>query len=218
MTCRFYQSPLGWTCINEHYSGPLDQNNIGYGSTPEEAEHDLNIRTGEQLQASHSKTFIIIASILAVAILVFALDCHGEDIPDAPSPMTHPITLQQITGIPKLQRETVAQRAVDYSFWFGVVAVHALDWTSTQQCLRRPYTQCHENQLPVALVSNKAGFALFKAGVAFAAIEGQRYLERHGHHRIAYASQSIHIGMVLAQDVSNYRLAAHDPRYEGGAR
>jgi hypothetical protein len=156
-----------------------------------------------------------VVMVLVVAFFFGAIVGRCEDLPDAPAPIVHSATIQQLTGIPRLQHETTAERAADYSLWFGVLAVHTLDWTSTQQCLRRPYAQCHEGQLPVALVSNKAGFALFKAGIAFGAIEGQRYLERHGHRRLAYAAQSVHIGVVLAQDVYNYRLSAHDPRYEG---
>ncbi len=169
----------------------------------------------DKTAANGGKVRLASVALFFALLFVGAIAAHCEDLPDAPMPEVHPATLQQITGIPKVQHETVAQKTADYSLWFGVLAVHTLDWTSTQQCLRRPAAQCHETKLPVALVESKVGFAFFKAGIAFGAIEGQRYLERHGHRRLAYLGQSIHIGLVLKTDIKNYQLSAHDPRYEG---
>jgi hypothetical protein len=34
-------------------------------------------------------------------------------------------------------------RPIDWSLAGSVVAVRALDWASTEECLRRPWQQCH---------------------------------------------------------------------------
>jgi hypothetical protein len=38
------------------------------------------------------------------------------------------------------------------------MATRALDWTSTEECLRRPWQQSHEGELPTILVKNKTVF------------------------------------------------------------
>jgi hypothetical protein len=50
---------------------------------------------------------------------------------------------------------------VDWSLAGSVVATRALDWTSTERCLRRPFQHCREGELPTGLVKNEAGFAAY---------------------------------------------------------
>jgi hypothetical protein len=40
--------------------------------------------------------------------------------------------------------------AVDWSLAGSVVVARTLDWTSTEECLRRPWQECHEGELPTA--------------------------------------------------------------------
>ena len=54
--------------------------------------------------------------------------------------------------------------SVPHRFW--LVSARTLDWTSTEECLRRPWQQYHEVELPTALVKRKVGFAAFEAGVS----------------------------------------------------
>ena len=89
---------------------------------------------------------------------------------------------------------------------FGVVASHALDWSSTEQCARRPYKQCHESELPEGLVHRKIGLAAFEGAEAAVEIWGQHKLERK-HRKLAYIAQSVNIGFLLKTDVHNYALA-----------
>jgi hypothetical protein len=46
-----------------------------------------------------------------------------------------------------------------------------LDWTSTEECLRRSW--CREGELPTALVKSKVGFAAFEAGTSGLSILAQ---------------------------------------------
>jgi hypothetical protein len=49
------------------------------------------------------------------------------------------------------------RRKVDRSLTRPVVAARALDWTSTEERLRRPWQQCHADELPTARAKNNAG-------------------------------------------------------------
>jgi hypothetical protein len=53
---------------------------------------------------------------------------------------------------------------VDWSLAGSVVVARALDWTSTEECLRHPW--CREGELPTGLVKNEGGFAAYEAGSA----------------------------------------------------
>lgn len=73
----------------------------------------------------------------------------------------------------------------------GIVAGRALDWASTEQCIRRPYAQCHEGSLPNALVHNKIGFAAYETVSAAGLIYAQYRLTLMGHRRIARTLQFV---------------------------
>jgi hypothetical protein len=96
---------------------------------------------------------------------------------------------------------------VDWSLAGSVVAARALDWTSTEDCLRRPWQQCHEAELPTGLVKNKAGFAAYEAGVSALSILAQYEMIRHGHRRLARLGQAIDVSSIAYTLVSNYRIA-----------
>jgi hypothetical protein len=95
--------------------------------------------------------------------------------------------------------------AVDWSLAGSLVVARALDWTSTEECLRRPWQQCHEAELPAALVKNKPGFAAFEAGVSALSVLAQYEMTRHGHRRLARLGQSIDVGAVGYSVLHNYR-------------
>jgi hypothetical protein len=56
--------------------------------------------------------------------------------------------------------------AVDWSLAGSVMMARALDSTSTEESLRRPWQQRHEGELPAALVKSNTGFAACEAGVS----------------------------------------------------
>jgi hypothetical protein len=96
--------------------------------------------------------------------------------------------------------------ATDYALAAGVFVARAGDWASTEECLRRPYAQCHEVELPNALVHSKAGFAAFSFGVSAASFVFQYELTKHGHRTIARVFTAAHIGMASATVIHNYQL------------
>jgi hypothetical protein len=53
------------------------------------------------------------------------------------------------------------------------VVVRPLDFTSTEECLRRLWQQCHEGEPPSALVHNKVVFAAYEVGVSVVSILAQ---------------------------------------------
>jgi hypothetical protein len=59
-------------------------------------------------------------------------------------------------------------------------ASRALEWTSTEESLRRLW-QRHEAELPTALVQSKVGFAAFEAGLSGLSILAEYEMTRHGH-------------------------------------
>jgi hypothetical protein len=93
---------------------------------------------------------------------------------------------------------------VDWSLAGSLVASRALDWTSTEGCLRRP--GCHEAELPSALVKNKVGFAAFEAGVSGLSILAQYEMTRHGHRRLARWGQGIDVGSIGYAVLHNYKM------------
>jgi hypothetical protein len=96
---------------------------------------------------------------------------------------------------------------VDWSLAGSVVATRALDWTSTEECLRRPWKQCHEGELPSTLVKNRAGFAAYEAAVSAFSILAQYEMTRHGHRRVARLGQGVDVGFIGYTVMHNYRMA-----------
>jgi hypothetical protein len=84
--------------------------------------------------------------------------------------------------------------AVDWSLAGSVVVTRALDWTSTEECLRCPW--CREAELATVLVKNKVGFAAFEAGVSGLSILAQCEMTRRGHRRLARLGRSIEVGSI----------------------
>jgi hypothetical protein len=93
--------------------------------------------------------------------------------------------------------------AVDWSLARSVVIARTLEWTSTEECLRRPW--CREAELPTVLVKNKVGFASFEAVVSGFSILAQYEITRHGHKRLARLGQSIDLGAIGYSVLHNYR-------------
>jgi hypothetical protein len=92
---------------------------------------------------------------------------------------------------------------VDWSLAGSVVIARALDWTSTEECLRRPW--CREAELPTVLVKNKVGFAAFEAVASGFSVLAQYEITRHGHKRLARLGQSIDLGAIGYSVLHNYR-------------
>jgi hypothetical protein len=78
------------------------------------------------------------------------------------SPVRASPTLSLLPNAPTVA--PIKLRIIDWTLAGSVVAVRALDWASTGECLRPPWQQCHEGEMPTALVKNKVGFAADEAG------------------------------------------------------
>jgi hypothetical protein len=84
--------------------------------------------------------------------------------------------------------------AVDWSLAGSVVVARTLDWTSSEECLRRRW--CRETELPTILVKNKVGFAAFEARVSGLSILAQYEMNRRGHRRLARLGQGVDVGSI----------------------
>jgi hypothetical protein len=62
--------------------------------------------------------------------------------------------------------------------------------------LRRPWQQCHGDELPTTLVKNKVAFAGFEAGVSALSILAQYEMIRHARRKLAWLGQAIDVGFV----------------------
>jgi len=132
----------------------------------------------------------LIASLFALAL--FGVNAHADSLPSAPAPVS---ANRPLFG------------ALDYSLAATLVAERALDFASTSECLRRAASQCHEVELPTALVRNKAAFATFEVGTASLSLFEQYYLTRHGHRKMARVIQGANAGFMGFVVSHNYKLA-----------
>ena len=75
---------------------------------------------------------------------------------------------------------------IDNSLFGGLIATHAADWASTEQCLRTSQEQekagfvglCHEGLLPTALVESKVGLGAYEATTAGLEVYSQYVLTK----------------------------------------
>jgi len=139
------------------------------------------------------KVFVLsLVALVMLSLHTYADPCAPSSLPSAPIPAA---VKSPVFGI------------VDWSLAGSVVATRALDWTSTEECLRRPWKQCHEGELPSTLVKNKAGFAAYEAAVSAFSILAQYEMTRHGHRRVARLGQGVDVGFIGYTVMHNYRMA-----------
>jgi hypothetical protein len=112
-------------------------------------------------------------------------------LPDAPAAQVHHVPVFH---------------AVDWTLAGSVAATRFLDWTSTEECGRRPYGQCHEANLPNALVHNKVGFALYETACTAGLVFAQYELTKLGHRRLARIGQAVNLSYMGKIVGHNYVL------------
>lgn len=137
-----------------------------------------------------------ILSLALVCLLCASAYAESSSLPSAPTP----IAVKQPVFT-----------TVDWSLAASVIAARTLDWTSTEECLRRPYAQCHEVELPNSLVHNKVGFAGFEAAMSAVSIFGQYEMTRRGHLKLARIAQAIDVGVMAHTVARNYQLDTTPP-------
>lgn len=160
-------------------------------------------------------------ALLAVLALVLSTSIMGfaEELPESPRMGLEPPTL----GVTARSRPQPLERRgwIDYSLYSGLIATHAADWASTEQCLRTSQEQekagfvglCHEGFLPNALAESKVGLGAYEAATAGLEIYSQYLLTKHHHRCFARIAQLVNIGSTAYVVTHNYHTirAATNP-------
>jgi len=146
-------------------------------------------------------------AIITIGLLA-SLSASAEDstLPTAPTPMIALVRSKPQVKQPWYQDK---QHLFQYT---SVITLRALDWSTTEECIRRPKSICYEAELPQALVHNKVGFAFFEASMAAASIEGQRLLEQHHHRKLAMIAQYANIGILSVTVGRNWTIIQDKPQ------
>jgi hypothetical protein len=150
--------------------------------------------------------------VLLVALALFLSTSAGfaGDLPESPGMgLVQPSLAVTAQNRPPLQKRI---SWTDYSLYSGVIATHAADWATTEQCLRISQEQentgfvgrCREELLPTALVESKVGLGAYEAATAGLEIYSQYLLTKHHHGRIARIAQLINIGGTAYVVAHNY--------------
>jgi hypothetical protein len=135
-----------------------------------------------------------LSSFTLAVVLSCTSVAYGSDLPEAPAPF-HGVVITRTSLL----------------LAGGLVASRALDWASTEECLRRSW--CHEGELPNALVHSKPGLAAFEASMAALGIYAQHEIGKHGHRRLAIMGQVVSSSLILGQDAYNYYVDKSYPRH-----
>jgi hypothetical protein len=134
-------------------------------------------------------------TITMLAVLLSVGTAYAEPsastLPDAPAAQAHRVPVFHV---------------VDWTLAGSIATARFLDWTSTEECGRRPYGQCHEANLPNALVHNAPAFALYEAGTASLEIWGQYELTKLGHRKLARTLQAVNLSYMGKIVGHNYVL------------
>jgi hypothetical protein len=153
------------------------------------------------------RSFVLLA---ALALFLSTSAGFAGDLPESPGMgLVQPSLSLTPQNRPPL-RERISW--IDYSLYGGVIAAHAADWATTEQCLRTSQEQeaagfvgrCHEGLLPTALVESKVGLAAYEATTAGLEIYSQYLLTRHHHGRIAHIAQLANVGATAYVVAHNY--------------
>ena len=140
-----------------------------------------------------TRSCVHLSPFTLAVVLSCASVAYGADLPEAPEPFHG-----------ELMTPTSLLLAG------SLVASRALDWASTEECLRRSW--CHEGELPNALVHSKPGLAAFEASVSALSIFAQHEIGKHGHRKLAFMGQVVASSLILGQDAYNYYVDKSYPR------
>jgi hypothetical protein len=151
-----------------------------------------------------------LAVLSGLALFLSTLTVLAEELPESPRAGL----AQRSPGLSAQNRPLPEKRIswIDYSLDSGVLATHAADWATTEQCLRTSKEQeeagfvgrCHEGLLPTGLAESKVGLGAYEAATAGLEIYSQYLLTKHHHGRIARFAQLANIGSTVYVVVHNY--------------
>jgi hypothetical protein len=148
--------------------------------------------------------------LTGIALILSTSAGFAGELPDTPRMGL----VQTPTPTNVAQRPPLLKRVswVDYSLFASVVATHATDWASTEQCSRTNQEQekaglvglCREAFLPTALVKSKVGLGAYEVATAGLEIYSQYLLTKHHHGRVARIAQMANIAATAYVVVHNY--------------
>jgi hypothetical protein len=152
-----------------------------------------------------------LALLAGLALALSTSTGFAEELPESPRVGSAQPSVQAVVRNRPLQKKRISW--IENSLYGGVIATHAADWASTQQCLRTSQEQekagfvglCHEGLLPTALVESKVGLGAYEATTAGLEVYSQYVLTKHHHGRIARISQLANIAGTAYVVVHNYR-------------
>jgi hypothetical protein len=163
------------------------------------------------------RSFVLLA---ALALFLATSAGFAADLPESPAMgLVQPTMSLTPEYRPPLQKRILW---IDYSLYSGVIATHAADWATTEQCLRTSQEQvqagfvgrCHEGLLPTSLAESKVGLGAYEATTAGVEIYAQYLLTKHHHGRIARIAQLANIGgtaYVVAHNYHTIHVATQQP-------
>lgn len=102
--------------------------------------------------------------------------------------------------------EKTQTTSYDRIVWGEILASHAADFSLTEECIKRPYRQCHEAVLG-PIPQNKVGFGALELGFSAGQIGVSKVLRRHKHIRLARAWDLANLTGFGAIDLYVYKLA-----------
>jgi hypothetical protein len=158
-----------------------------------------------------------LALLAALALFLSMSKGFAEGLPESPQMGLVPPSVPIIARNRPLPQKRISW--IDYSLYGGVIATHAADWASTEQCLRTSQEQeraglvglCHEGLLPTVLAESKVGLGAYEATTAGLEVYSQYFLKKHRHQRVARIAQLANIGVTAYVVTHNYhtiRVAA----------
>jgi hypothetical protein len=159
-----------------------------------------------------------LALLAGLALVLSTSPGFADELPESPR-----IGLAQPSVRVTARNRPVPQKRIswiEYSLYSGLIATHAADWVTTEQCLRTSQEQekagfvglCHEGLLPTALAESKVGLGAYEATTAGLEIYSQYLLTKHHHGRIARIAQLANVGgtaYVVAHNYHTIRVAEH---------
>ena len=151
-----------------------------------------------------------LALLAGLALVLSTSTGFAEELPESPQMGFVRSSVRVTARNRPLPQKRIAW--IEYSLYSGLIATHAADWASTEQCLRTSQEQkkagfvglCHEGVLPNALAASKVGLGAYEAATAGLEVYSQYLLTKHHHGRIARLAQLANIGSTAYVVAHNY--------------
>jgi len=127
-------------------------------------------------------SFPLLCILIVLAMVLLCITAHGQTVlPDAPLPALHSMVMA------KPAAPLVQPLATNYDrfMWGAILLTHAVDFRLTQECMSRPYSQCHEGVLPPLIQHHESLFAATELSFSAAQVGISQFMRQHKHRRMA---------------------------------